>query len=177
MDVLHKKMITIRQEQPQDLKAIRAVIRRAFGQTQEADLVDKLRQNYNDLLSLVAVRQNKVVGHILFTPVTIESADTAVRGMALAPMAVMPEYQRQGVGAELVRAGIEQLKKRGCLFIIVLGHAEYYPRFNFEPASRYGIRSEWEVEDDTFMILVLNEFEMQSISGVARYLPEFAEAI
>jgi len=170
-------MITIRQEQPQDLNAIRTVNRRAFGQRLEADLVDKLRQKYHDLLSLVAVMQNEVVGHILFTPVTIESANTAVRGMALAPMAVMPEYQRMGIGSELVRAGIEQLKKRECLFIIVLGHAEYYPRFNFEPASRYGIRSEWEVPDDTFMILVLNEFEMQSTSGVARYLPEFAEAI
>lgn len=168
-------MITIRQEQPQDLKTIREVNRRAFGQRQEADLVDKLRQNYHDLLSLVAVIQNEVVGHILFTPVTIESAARTVQGMGLAPMAVLPEYQRQGIGSKLVRSGIEQLKKRQCPFIIVLGHAEYYPRFDFEPASRYGIRSEWEVEDEAFMILLLNESEMQDISGVARYLPEFAE--
>jgi putative acetyltransferase len=170
-------MIIIRQEQPQDLKTIREVNRRAFGQTQEADLVDKLRQNYHDLLSLVAVRQNEVVGHILFTPVTIESTAGTVRGMGLAPMAVLPEYQRQGIGSKLVRSGIEQLKKRQCPFIIVLGHAEYYPKFEFEPASRYGIWSEWEVEDDAFMILLLNESEMQDISGVARYLPEFAEAM
>jgi len=170
-------MITIRQEQPQDLKTIRAVNRRAFGQTQEADLVDKLRQNCHELLSLVAVMQNKVVGHILFTPVTIESADRTVRGMGLAPMAVLPEYQRQGIGSKLVRTGIEQLRKWECPFIIVLGHAEYYPRFDFEPASNYGIRSEWEVEDEAFMILLLNEFEMHGISGVARYLPEFAEAM
>lgn len=169
-------MIVIRQEQPQDLKTIREVNRRAFGQRQEADLVDKLRQNYHDLLSLVAVIQNEVVGHILFTPVTIESAARTVQGMGLAPMAVLPEYQRQGIGSKLVRSGIEQLKKRQCPFIIVLGHAEYYPRFDFEPASRYGIRSEWEVEDEAFMILLLNESEMQDISGVARYLPEFAEA-
>lgn len=168
-------MIVIRQEQPQDLKTIREVNRRAFGQRQEADLVDKLRQNYHDLLSLVAVIQNEVVGHILFTPVTIESAARTVQGMGLAPMAVLPEYQRQGIGSKLVRSGIEQLKKRQCPFIIVLGHAEYYPRFDFEPASRYGIRSEWEVEDEAFMILLLNESEMQDISGVARYLPEFAE--
>jgi putative acetyltransferase len=169
-------MITIRQEQPQDLNPIRQVNRRAFGQTTEADLVDKLRQNYNELLSLVAVMQNKVVGHILFTPATIESADRTVRGMGLAPMAVLPECQRQGIGSELVRTGIEQLKKRECPFIIVLGHPEYYPRFDFKPASRYGIRCEWEVPDEAFMILLLNEVEMQSISGVARYVPEFAEA-
>ena len=170
-------MITIRQEQPQDLKTIREVNRRAFAQTQEADLVDKLRQNYHNLLSLVAVIQNEVVGHILFTPVTIESAARTVRGMGLAPMAVLPEYQRQGIGSKLVRSGIEQLKKRQCPFIIVLGHAEYYPQFDFEPASRYGIRSEWQVEDGVFMILPLNESEMQGISGVARYSPEFAEAM
>ena len=170
-------MITIRQEQPQDLKTIREVNRRAFGQTQEADLVDKLRQNCHELLSLVALRQNEVVGHILFTPVTIESAARTVRGMGLAPMAVLPEYQRQGIASKLVRSGIEQLKKRQCPFIIVLGHAEYYPKFDFEPASRYGIRSEWQVEDGVFMILLLNESEMQGISGVARYSPEFAEAM
>ena len=170
-------MIVIRQEQPQDLKTIREVNRRAFGQTQEADLVDKLRQNHRDLLSLVAVIQNEVVGHILFTPVTIESAARTVRGMGLAPMAVLPEYQRQGIGSTLVRSGIEQLKKRQCPFIIVLGHAEYYPKFHFEPASRYGIRSEWQVPDEAFMILLLNESEMQDISGVARYLPEFSEAM
>ena len=170
-------MITIRQEQPQDLKTIREVNRRAFGQTQEADLVDKLRQNCHELLSLVALRQNEVVGHILFTPVTIENAARTVQGMGLAPMAVLPEYQRQGIGSKLVRSGIEQLKKRQCPFIIVLGHAEYYPKFDFEPASRFGIRSEWQVEDGVFMILLLNESEMQGISGVARYLPEFAEAM
>jgi putative acetyltransferase len=170
-------MITIRQEQPQDLNAIRTVNRRAFGQRLEADLVDNLRQNHHDLLSLVAVMQNEVVGHILFTPVTIESGDRTIRGMGLAPMAVLPEYQRQGIGSKLVRSGIEQLKKRQCPFVIVLGHEEYYPQFDFEPASRYGIRSEWEVEDGAFMILLLNESEMQGISGVARYLPEFAEAM
>jgi putative acetyltransferase len=76
----------------------------------------------------------------------------------------------------LVRTGIEKLNTRQCPFIVVLGHAEYYPRFGFEPASRYGIRSEWEVPDDVFMILVLDETEMRSISGVAKYRPEFMQA-
>ena len=169
-------MITIREEQPQDIKIIRDLNKRAFGQMQEADLVDKLRQNCDDLLSLVGLMQDEVVGHILFTPVMVESEDNIVIGMALAPMAVLPEYQRQGIGSELVRAGIEKLKKRQCPFIIVLGHAEYYPRFGFEPASRYGVRSEWEVPDEAFMILVIGEFEMQGGVALARYRPEFAES-
>ena len=169
-------MITIREEQPQDIKIIHDLNKRAFGQTQEADLVDRLRQTCDDLLSLVALIENEVVGHILFTPVVVEGEQEVLQGMALAPMAVLPEYQRQGIGSELVRNGIEKLNKRQCPFIIVLGHAEYYPRFGFEPASRYGIRSEWEVPDEAFMILFLGEFEMQGSVTLARYRPEFAES-
>jgi len=170
-------MIRIRKEQPQDIKAIREVNKQAFGQIQEADVVDKLRDNCSDLVSLVAVMQNHVVGHILFSPATIEGKNRTVEGMGLAPMAVLPEYQRQGIGSELIRTGIAKLKTGRCPFVIVLGHAEYYPRFGFKPASHHGIRSEWEVPEGAFMILVLNESEMYSISGVARYRPEFAEAM
>ncbi|MDA2925403.1 N-acetyltransferase [Acidobacteria bacterium AH-259-L09] len=174
--VRRKKMIRIRKEHPQDIETIREVNVRAFGQAQEADIVDKLRHNCNDLLSLVAAVESRVVGHILFSPATLESEDGRVEGMGLAPMAVLPEYQKQGVGSELTRTGITELKCTGCPFVIVLGHAEYYPRFGFEPASRYGIRSEWEVPDEAFMILVLDNSVMEGISGVARYRPEFAEA-
>jgi putative acetyltransferase len=169
-------MIRIREEQSEDIPVIREVNKRAFGQPQEADIVDELRRNCNDLLSLVAVAQDQVVGYILFSPATIESEDRIVRGVGLAPMAVLPEYQRKGVGAELIRTGITRLESKGCPFVIVLGHAEYYPRFGFETASRYGLRSEWDVPDDAFMILILNKSEMQGISGLARYRPEFAEA-
>jgi putative acetyltransferase len=92
-------------------------------------------------------------------------------------MAVLPEYQKQGIGSELVRAGRSKLKKKRCPFVLVLGHAEYYPRFGFEPASRYGIRSQWEVPDEAFMILVLSEAEMKGISGVAKYRQEFDETL
>jgi putative acetyltransferase len=170
-------MVRIRKERPEDITAIREVNKRAFGQTQEADIVDEIRDKCSDLVSLVAVMQNHVVGHILFSPATVESKNRTVGGMGLAPMAVLPEYQRQGIGSELIRTGIAQLKARRCPFVIVLGHAEYYPRFGFEPASRHGIRSECEVPDDAFMILVLNESGMHGISGVARYRPEFAEAM
>ena len=170
-------MVRIREEQPQDIKAIREVNIRAFAQTQEADIVDKLRQNCDELLSLVALKQNQVVGHILFSPVIVDNIDGTVEGMGLAPMAVLPEHQRQGFGSELIRAGVEKVKSRRCPFVIVLGHPAYYPRFGFEPANLYGIRSEWEVPDNVFMILVLNESEMLDISGVARYRREFAESL
>lgn len=172
-----KKMISVREEQPGDIQAVREVNNRAFGQPQEADLVDKLRRNCKELLSLVAMSEDQVVGHILFSPATIESEDRTVQGMGLAPMAVLPEYQRQGIGSELVRSGIARLAGIQCPFVIVLGHADYYPRFGFEPASRRGIWSEWEVPADAFMILTLNESEMRGISGVARYRPEVAEAL
>jgi putative acetyltransferase len=172
------KMITIREEQHQDIHVIREVNIQAFGQNQEADLVDTIRQSCNDLISLVAVAQNTIVGHIFFSPVTIESkAKKTILGMGLAPMAVLPAFQRQGVGTELVRDGIARVRKKGLPFIIVLGHASYYPRFGFEPASHYGIRCEWEVPDTAFMILLLDESQMHDSAGLARYLPEFAEAM
>ena len=92
-------------------------------------------------------------------------------------MAVLPEYQRQGVGSELVKTGIARLKAQGCPFIVVLGHAEYYPRFGFNRCSRYGIRSEWEVPDEAFMILIMDQTMMSGISGVCKYRTEFDEAM
>jgi len=170
-------MLRIREENPEDVRAIREVNLRAFGQTQEADIVDKLRSNCNDLLSLVAIMDNRVVGHILFSPATIESEKGMIQGMGLAPMAVLPEYQRQGIGSELIKSAIETLGRKRCPFVIVLGHSGYYPRFGFMPAPPYRIRSEWEVPDDAFMILMLNKSRMNGISGIARYRPEFTEAI
>ena len=173
----YEKMIRIREEQPEDVRAIRELNKRAFGQPQEADIVDNLRQNCKDLLSLVAIMENQVVGHVLFSPATIEGDGKTTRGMGLAPMAVLPEYQRQGVGSELIQTGIARLRRRQCPFIIVLGHVEYYPRFGFKPANTCGIRCELEVPEDAFMILVLSNSEMQDISGVARYRPEFIETM
>jgi len=165
----------IREEQPQDKDAVHKVHVCAFGGEVEADLVDKLRQNCGDLLSIVAMDQSKVVGHILFSPAVIESRERTIQGMSLAPVSVLPEYQLQGIGSELIRTGTAMLKDRQCPFIIVLGHPGYYPRFGFEPASRHAIHSEWRISDETFMILVLNKSEMQGISGVAKYRPEFSE--
>jgi putative acetyltransferase len=151
--------------------------RRAFGQEEEADLVDRLRESCAESLSLVAVSDHRVVGHILFTPARIEADDRTIEGMGLAPMAVLPKHQRRGIGSRLVKAGLSRLQDAQCPFIIVLGHTDYYPRFGFVPASRHDIRCEFDAPDEAFMILVLNQSEMEGISGVAKYRPEFAEAV
>jgi putative acetyltransferase len=172
------KDIKIRKEIFQDIDSIRAINEKAFGHPQEANIVDKLRANCDGLLSLVVLQDEKIIGHILFSPVTIEGSFGILKGMGLAPMAVLPELQRYGVGSELVKAGIEILRKSKCPFIIVLGHPEYYPRFGFERASLYGIKSQWQgVPDHAFMILWLDKTMMDHASGVARYRDEFNEAM
>lgn len=106
----------------------------------------------------------------MFSPITVGD----VTGAALAPMAVLPEHQRSDIGSKLVEAGNRKLDGAGDPFIIVLGHANYYPRFGFVPASRLGIACEWEVPDDVFMVLPLDQAKMQGVSGLAKYRHEFS---
>ena len=164
-------LIEIRDERPSDVAAVRDVNKRAFGQDQEGNIVDALRSNGAVLLSLVATLNGRVVGHIMYSPLSVGDK---VTGAALGPMAVLPEHQRQGVGSKLVEAGNRKLKDAGYPFIIVLGHADYYPRFGFRPASTHGIKCEWEVPDDVFMLLVLDQAKMQGVSGLAKYRYEFS---
>jgi putative acetyltransferase len=151
------------------------VLEAAFPEPTEADLVDRLRVSCPEGLSLVAIEDEELVGHILFTPVVIETAEGAIRGYGLAPMAVLPEFQRKGIGSALVREGLRRLRSSDCPFVIVLGHPEYYPRFGFVPASKHGVRCQWEgVPDEAFLILVLRGGVEE---GVARYRREFDEAL
>ena len=162
-------MIKIRPEEPGDIAAIRDVNHRAFGQDQEGNIVDALRANGGALLSLVAVKQDRVVGHIMYSPARVGS----VHGAALGPMSVAPDEQRHGIGTKLVEAGNERLARDGCPFVVVVGHAEFYPRFGFRPASTYGITCEWEVPDDVFMVLMLNDTQMAA-TGPAEFRREFS---
>ena len=171
-------MIHIRLEEPEDIPSVRLINERAFEQPAEAEIVDKLRSSCPEALSLVAVDDDRVVGHIFFTPATVDCGDRTIEGMGLAPMAVRPERQRQGIGSKLIRHGLKLLRDRGCLFVIVLGHSEYYPRFGFEPASRYGLKCQWEgVPDEAFMVLIFDKEAMEGVSGVARYRDEFNDAM
>ena len=166
-------MIHVREERPEDVVAIRDVNRRAFGQDQEGNIVDALRSNGAVLLSLVAIQDDQVVGHVLYSPISVGSAT----GAALGPMAVVPELHRQGVGGTLIETGNRIIKDRGHPFILVLGHAGYYPRFGFVPARSRGIQCEWDVPDEVFMLLVLDEEKMRGVSGLSKYRQEFSTVL
>lgn len=169
-------MIEIRQENPDDETAIRRVNEAAFCETVEADIVDALRPLCNTFISFVALEGGAVVGHLLFTEATIDGTDAS--GMGLAPIAVAPSGQGRGIGTLLIRHGLNYLKQYGCPYVIVLGHPEYYPRFGFERASRYKIKSQWEnVPDEAFMILVFKQEALPQNGGIARYREELGEAI
>ncbi len=170
-------MTIIRAERPEDAAAVRRVNELAFGQPAEADLVDRLRQACGHAVSLVA-DDDGIVGHIFFTPVLVETTGTPVTGMGLAPMAVLPDRQRRGIGSELVRRGLDALRDCGCPFVVVVGHPEYYPRFGFERASKHRLVSRWVgIPDAAFMALVLDPDRMAGVSGVARYRNEFNEVV
>jgi putative acetyltransferase len=164
-------LIEIREGRPDDVAAVRDLNRRAFGQDQESNIVDELRANGATLLSLVATVNDRVVGHIMYSPLSVGGNIT---GAALGPMAVLPERQRQGIGSKLIEAGNQKLKNAGCPFIIVVGHADYYPRFGFRPASEHGIKCQWDVPDDVFMLLILDQAKMEGVSGLAKYRDEFS---
>lgn len=164
-------LIQIREECPADIGDIRDINQRAFGQDQEGNIVDALRSNGASLLSLVATVNDRLVGHIMYSPISVSSE---ILGAALGPMAVLPEYQRQGIGSELIEAGNQQLKAAGYPFIIVVGHPNYYPRFGFRPASAHGITCEWDLPDDVFLLLVLDPIKMEGVYGPAKYRHEFS---
>jgi putative acetyltransferase len=169
-------MMTIREERSDDAAAIRRVILEAFGGPAEAELVDKLRANGKFALSLVAELDGRVVGHILFTVVTIEDADPCSRALGLAPLAVSIQFQRKGVGSALMRRSLKLCRDMGHDAIVVVGHPEHYPKFGFLPASRYGLRCEYDVPEDVFMALELRAGALQGRGGLVRYQPEFGDA-
>ncbi len=171
-------MIEIREETNGARDEVRMVNDQAFGQPDEGRIIDKIRESCKEVISLVAVSNNKVVGHIFFSPVTIEFKDRTITGMGLGPMAVLPDFQNQGIGTLLVREGIRRIKETACPFIIVLGHEDYYPRFGFERASKYGLEPQWEgVPDNAFMVMILNGSGMNAVEGVVKYRDEFSEAM
>jgi putative acetyltransferase len=168
-------MIVIRQEQPEDTAAIHQVNEQAFGQRAEANLVDALRRNGKVTLSLVADDNGRVVGHILFSPVVIEAGEKQLCGVGLAPMAVSTERQNEGIGSRLVERGLRMLREAGHPFVVVLGHPDFYPRFGFVPATRFHVKSEYDVPDEVFMAMELQVGALQGVVGTAKYQLEFNE--
>jgi len=168
-------MIEIRAETPKDSPAIRQVLEQAFAGTAEANLVERLRQTNKVLLSLVALKEGQLVGYVLFSPVTIVSARANGRDIGLAPIAVHPAYQNQGIGSRLIREGLSQCRQAGYDIVVVLGDSNYYTRFGFSRASHYGLDNEYDA-DQHFMALELKDGLLTKVSGLVQYAPEFSEA-
>ena len=164
--------MNIRAETDKDKTTIYNINQSAFETSAEAELVVKLCEQVNPIISLVAEEDGKVVGHILFTPVSLIN-HTELKIMGLAPMAVLPEYQRKGIGAALVQAGLDQCKKIGFGAVVVLGHKSYYSRFGFTPAAHVGLSCEYDVPDEAFMCLELQKDYLNNASGKIKYHPAF----
>ncbi len=162
-----------RLETQADYDAIRHINEAAFETPAEAKLVDALRVSVASYISLVAERDGNVLGHILFTPVTVDSGDTQWSALGLAPMAVAPDNQRQGIGSSLVRAGLAECRSIGQPVVFVLGHPKYYPRFGFVPAPPLGLTCEYPVPDEVFMVAELEPDAIRSRTGLVRYAPAF----
>jgi putative acetyltransferase len=167
-------MTLIRREEAAEFGAVRLVNELAFGQPNEADLVDALRRAAAPQISLVAVIEGRVVGHIFFSPVTVEADGESFTAMGLAPMAVLPEFQKQGIGSKLVREGLAECSRIGQEVVFVLGHADYYPRLGFTTAGAKGFRSEYDVPDEVFMVAELRPGALDGRRGLVKYRPEFA---
>ncbi len=162
-------MLTIRSETPEDRADIHHVNSKAFGQESEAELVGMLRNRGILMVSPVAL--------IAFSSVTVKSENSSFQAIALGPMAVLPEYQRKGIGSQLVRAGLEECRHLGHEIVVLVGHPDYYPRFGFVPARSKGIECEFEVPDEAWMLLELREGALSSRRGTVSFQPEFREAM
>lgn len=166
--------VTIREYNKQDAEAVHWLHEHAFDGLDEAGLVEALHDDGAAVLSQVAEEDGKVIGHIVFSELDLQpSPDPPRRLVALAPMAVLPDYQRKGVGDALTRQSLDRLRQAAWDGVIVLGHPEYYPRFGFAPASGFGIAFPGAVPDEAFLALPLKDGGLDGCSGTAVYHPAF----
>jgi len=169
--------IVIRAERKEDFDKISEINDQAFGLTDEGNLIINLRKkkDFNAHLSLVAVDtdNDKTVGHILFYPIKIKARNCEYQTLSLAPMSVLPEFQRKEIGSKMVTEGLIRAKNQGYKSVIVLGHVDFYPRFGFQPASRWGINCPFDIANEAFMALELIEKGLDRSEGVVVYPKEF----
>lgn len=164
-------MSAIRQERPEDADAIREILVAAFGREAEARLVDRLRASGKIACALVAEEKDRVLGHVVFS--TIAAGENQAPAVALAPLAVMPAFQRLGIGSALASAGLERLRQEKGQRVLVLGDPGYYTRFGFVPASRFGLKCPFPAPEDAFMAIELQPGAFTGVSGLAQYGHEF----
>jgi putative acetyltransferase len=165
--------IRVRPETADDATAVYAVNAAAFGRADEAALVARLRAQGAAAVSLVAQVDDAVVGHILFSPVTVTGDGAPWAALALGPMAVLPARQGHGIGSQLVRAGLDACRRRGEDVVFVLGHPGYYPRFGFAPARPFGIDCQYDVPAEVFMLVELAPGAVAGRRGTVQYHPAF----
>ncbi|RYD05773.1 GCN5 family acetyltransferase [Desulforamulus aquiferis] len=168
-------MLKIRPEDKDDYPAVFNVNLKAFNKSIEPNLVEAIRksENYIPELSLVAILNNMVVGHILFSTIAIETDNGNIPVLSLAPLAVLPEYQNRRIGSKLIEQGLESCRRLGYKIVIVVGHPNYYPRFGFLPARSLGLEASFDVPDEAFMVLELSPGALTNIKGTVKYPPEF----
>jgi putative acetyltransferase len=171
--IMNNSILTIRPELPRDIFAIRQVHSEAFGRPHEAALVEALRCADTLTISLVAVQDGRLCGHIAFSPVAITSDTATIGAVGLGPMGVLPEYQNLGIGSQLIVAGLRACRHTPYGIVVVLGHPTYYPRFGFVPSKPYGIVWERDVPEDVFMVKELQTGALAQTQGVVAYRPEF----
>jgi putative acetyltransferase len=163
----------IRCESSADYAAIAEVNILAFGQENEARMIEEIRcsQGYIPELSLVAEVDGTIVGHILFSYIDLIDQES-LKVLALAPLAVIPQFQRRGIGSALVQAGLEKANAIKEALVIVLGHPHFYTRFGFQPSVNYKITSPFQVPEDVFMVKPLQSYQ-EKYQGKVIYPPAF----
>ncbi len=167
--------LIIRPETAVDADAVSKIVTAAFGSPAEAKLVQNLQQQGVELISLVACLQDEVVGHILFSPVTAKNEDDEFTAVGLAPLAVAPAHQKKGIGSELCRAGLAACLQAKHHLVFVLGHANYYPRFGFVTSAPLGLRCQFDVSEEAFMVAELVPGALQNKRGVVYFHPLFSQ--
>ncbi|PFK37453.1 GNAT family N-acetyltransferase [Bacillus cereus] len=173
--------IKIRQEMAKDYSRVEEVVQQAFlheefSDQKEHELVNRIRKcdAFIPELSLVA-EEKEIIGHVLLSKIQIVDGDQSVDSLALAPVSVVPDYQKKGIGSLLISNVLRKAKELGYHSVIVLGHKDYYPKFGFKPASLWHIRAPFDVPDEVFMAMELKEHALQNVQGIVQYSEAFSE--
>ncbi|UOQ84619.1 GNAT family N-acetyltransferase [Gracilibacillus salinarum] len=177
MDIIIRPELNIQYNSTEEIIK-KAFLNEEYSDKREHLLVNRIRKSYAFIpeLSLVALNQGKnIIGHILLSKIKIVDGDNAVDSLALAPVSVTPEYQKKGIGSQLIHAALKNAKDLGYRSVIVLGHKDYYPKFGFKPASLWNIKAPFEVPDEVFMALELTHNSLEKVQGVVHYSKAFLE--
>jgi len=171
---LKSSNIKVRPEAMEDIPAIRIIEEAAFERLAEANLVDLCRERGNAALSLVAVEADRIMGHILFTPVKLDPPHPGWNGLGIGPVAVLPEFQRRGIGSRLMTIGLEICRQHGYDFIVLIGDPAYYCHFGFIPGREFGLSSDYG-DGDEFQVREMTPGVLRGANAVVKYVPEFKE--